>query len=116
MNLNSNDARKAGLLGGALLGSLAVGTSAQELPTVEGITGDVNARIGESGGDDGGSSGGGISVGGGGGGTVSTGGSSGGGTVSTGDISGGGDMQIGGDEGLAVADASGGNNNVSFVS
>jgi len=103
-----NEVRKAGLLGGALVGSLAVGVSAQDVPTVDDITADVNARIGES-------SGGGISVGGGGG-TVSTGGSSGGGTVSTGDIGGGGDMQIGGTEGLAVADASGGNNNISFVS
>ena len=102
-----NDVRKAGLLGGAFAGSLAIGASAQELPTVEGLTAATAERIASDGG---------ISVGGGGGGTVSTGGASGGGTVSTGDVSGGGDMQIGGTEGLSIADASGGNNNVSFVS
>jgi hypothetical protein len=106
--MNVNDARKAGLLGGAMVGSLAMGTSAQDLPTTEGIAADVASRIGES-------SGGTISVGGGGG-TVSTGGSAGGGTISTGDITGGGDSQIGSTEGLAVADASGGNSNTSFVS
>ena len=80
--MNANDVRKAGLLGGTMVGSLAVGVSAQDVPTVDDITG----------------------------------GSSGGGTISTGDITGGGDSQIGSDEGLAVADASGGNRNVSFVS
>ena len=106
--MNANDVRKAGLLGGTMVGSLAVGVSAQDVPTVDGITADVGTRIGET-------SGGTISIGGGGG-TVTTGGSSGGGTISTGDITGGGDSQIGSDEGLAVADASGGNRNVSFVS
>ncbi len=103
-----NDARKVGLLGGALalalVGTAAAGVAAQEVPTTEGITAQVEAAIGA----------GGISVGGDGGGTVATGGSSGGGTISTGDISGGGDAQIGGDEGLAVADASGGNSNVAL--
>ncbi len=103
-----NEARKVGLLGGALalalFGVAATGVDAQETPTVESITAEVNAAIGA----------GGISVGGDGGGTVATGGTSGGGTVSTGDIGGGGDMQIGGDEGLAVADASGGDSNDSF--
>ncbi len=103
-----NDARKVGLLGGALalalFGVAAPGVDAQEVPTVEGITAEVNAAIGA----------GGISVGGDGGGTFATGGSDGGGTVSTGDIAGGGDTQIGGDEGLAVADASGGDSNDSF--
>lgn len=106
--MNANDVRKAGLLGGTMVGSLAVGVSAQDVPTVDDITADVGARIGET-------SGGTISIGGGGG-AVTTGGSSGGGTISTGDITGGGDSQIGSDEGLAVADASGGNRNVSFVS
>ena len=91
------DIKKAGLLGGALLGALATGVSAQTLPTQEGISDLVNSMMGGNGG-----------------GTVSVGG--GGGTVTQGSSTGGGYSNIGGDSGLAVADAGGGNHNVSFVS
>ena len=94
------DVKKAGLLGAALVGGVAASASAQEFMTQDEI-GELVASM-----QSGGNSGGGVSVGGGGGGGTGAGGGS----------TGGGDMQIGGDEGLAVADASGGNNNVSFVS
>jgi hypothetical protein len=94
------DVKKAGLLGAALVGGLSAAASAQDFMTQEEI-GELVASM-----QSGGNSGGGVSVGGGGG----------GGTVASGNVTGGGDMQIGGDEGLAVADASGGNHNVSFVS
>lgn len=103
-----DNARKAGLVGGAFLGAMATGVAAQEeLPTVEGIESLVASRIAEEGG---------ISVGGSSGGTVASGGSTGGGIVTGGGSTGGGSGQIGSSEGLAIADASGGDNNVAFVS
>ncbi|MCC6312550.1 MAG: hypothetical protein IT337_00955 [Thermomicrobiales bacterium] len=104
--------KTAGLLGGAMVGVLAAaGAAAQEMPTTDAISADVNARVGAAGisiGDAGGT----INVGGSGGGSVST----GGGTATGGNMTGGDSMNIGGNEGLAIADASGGNHNVSFVS
>jgi len=91
------DIKKAGLLGGAMVGALATGVAAQaELPTQEGITDLVNSMMGSAGGS--------VSIGG------------GGGTVSQGTSTGGGVSNIGSTEGLSVADASGGNHNVAFVS
>ncbi len=91
------DVKKAGLLGAALVGGVAATASAQEFMTQDEI-GELVASM------QGGNAGGSVSVGG------------GGGTVASGDVTGGGHMQIGGDEGLAIADASGGNSNVAFVS
>ena len=91
------DIKKAGLLGAALVGGVAATASAQEFMTQDEI-GELVASM------QGGNGGGSVTVGG------------GGGTVASGNVTGGGDMQIGGDEGLAVADASGGNHNVAFVS
>lgn len=91
------DVKKAGLLGGALLGALATGVSAQSLPTQEGIADLVNTMMGDRGNS--------VEVG-----------SSGGGTVYGGEVTGGGSSNIGSSNGLASADASGGNHNVSFVS
>lgn len=92
------DIKKAGLLGAALVGGVAATASAQEFMTQDEI-GELVASM-QSGGNGGGA----VTVGG------------GGGTVASGNSTGGGDMQIGGDEGLAIADASGGNSNVAFVS
>lgn len=80
-------------LGAALVGGMTASASAQEFMTQDEIGAMVAAM--QSGGNGGGS----VNVGG------------GGGTVASGDVTGGGEMQIGGDEGLAVADASGGNFN-----
>jgi hypothetical protein len=91
------DVKKAGLLGGALIGAVATGVSAQTLPTQEGIADLVNSMVGSGGGS--------VSVG-----------SSGGGTSYGGDVTGGGTSNIGASNGLAAADASGGNHNLSFVS
>ena len=78
------------------------------------IRGTVSAQ--QSAGGSGGSSGGSINTGGHQGGTVTLSGGGGGGTVS-GPVSSTTNVgQIGGTEGVAIADASGGNHNVSFVS
>jgi hypothetical protein len=95
------DVKKAGLLGAALVGGVSVAASAQEFMTQDEIAAMVESMQG-------GNSGGSVSVGGGGGG--------GGGTVASGDVTGGGDMQIGGTTGTAIADASGGDSNIAFVS
>jgi hypothetical protein len=89
------DIKKAGLLSGALVGAVATSAAAQEYPTQEGIASLVSSMMGNSGG------------------SVSVGGS---GTVASGLVTGGGDSNIGSSEGLAVADASGGNHNIAFVS
>lgn len=92
------DIKKAGLLGAALVGGVSAAASAQDFMTQD----EIGALVAD------------MQSGGNGGGSVTVGG--GGGTVASGNSTGGGEMQIGGDEGLAVADASGGNHNVSFVS
>ncbi|MGI9254676.1 MAG: hypothetical protein ACR2J8_13110 [Thermomicrobiales bacterium] len=91
------DIKKAGLLGAALIGAVAVDVSAQTLPTQEGIADLVNSMMGNAGS------------------TVGT-GSSGGNTTYGGTVTGSGESNIGSSNGLASADASGGNHNVSFVS
>ncbi len=91
-----NEMKKAGLLGGALVGAFAsTAAMAQEMSS-EDITAMVNGMVAE------GVSG--IEV------------AAGGGVSASGGVSEGGYQQIGSTSGVAIADASGGDHNVSFVS
>ncbi|MFM8593828.1 MAG: hypothetical protein ACKOCK_05485 [Chloroflexota bacterium] len=91
-----SEMKKAGLLGGALVGAFAsTAAMAQEMSS-EDITVMVNDMVAE------GISG--MSV------------SAGGGFSAAGAVDVGGFSQIGSDSGVAIADASGGDHNVSFVS
>ena len=91
------DVRKAGLLGGALIGAVATGVSAQSVPTQESIADLVNSMMGNAG-------------------NSAESGNGGGGTTYSGEVTGSGSSDVGAANGLASADASGGNHNVSFVS
>jgi len=91
------DIKKAGLLGAALVGGVSAAASAQEFLTQD----DIEARVADMQANSEGSS---VFVGGGGG-TVA---GSNGGTADQ--------INIGGTTGTAIADASGGDSNVAFVS